>query len=329
MTIPEASIELKTERICPLTYQPLQPKEELYSEKGLRRLSRYLKRLEPLPFTTAELIQEAAAHSVRMSIGGIQPKVSAVLKPAESRFEIVTEGGRYILKPESQAYPEIPGNEDVTMRMAAAAGVQVPLHGLLYTKERALCYVIERFDRVGRNKKLAVEDFAQLMELDRETKYDASMEKVANVIETFCTFPAVEKVEFFRRTLVAFLTGNEDMHVKNFSILTERDGLQRTLSPAYDMVNSTIVLREPKQLALPLAGKLSNLKREHLVDYYGRERLGLTERVIDEVLADIEAAQRAWDDLLARSFLSEEMKQKYADVLEERRAILNLSSDAA
>ena len=113
----------------------------------------------------------------------------------------------------------------------------------------------------------------------------------------------LRKVELFRRTLVAFLTGNEDMHLKNLSILTDRDGL-RKLAPAYDLVSSGTVLREPAELALPIAEKRSNLRYEHLVDYYGRERLGLTDRVVANVLADIEQAQSVWDDLLTRSFLS-------------------------
>ena len=310
-------------RRCPITYEPLAPDEEAYSREGLRRLSRYLERLEPLPFTTAELVREAAARAARMSIGGVQPKVSAVLRPSRGLFEVVTVGGRYVLKPESPAYPEVPANEDVTMRMAAAAGVAVPTHGLLYTRDGEPCYFVERFDRVGRGEKLAVEDFAQLLGLSRDTKYASSMERVAGVVEAFCTFPAVEKVELFRRTVVAFLTGIEDMHLKNFSLLTDREGLRR-LTPAYDLVNSTAVLRDPEELALPLAGKRSRLKREHLVDYYGRERLGLTGRVIARVLTDVAEAQPAWDDLLGRSFLSAEMRDRYAAVLADRRARMGM-----
>jgi serine/threonine-protein kinase HipA len=259
-----------------------------------------------------------------MSIGGVQPKVSAVLRVAAGRLELVDSGGRYILKPPHPMFPEVPENEDVTMRMAAAAGVQVPVHGLVYTEEGALIYLIERFDRVGRREKLAVEDFAQLLGLSRETKYESSMERVANVVDSFCTFPAVEKVELFRRVLVAYLTGNEDMHVKNFSIITGRDGL-RKLSPAYDLVNSTIALKNAQEeMALPVMGKRSNIKRTHLVDYYGRERLALTARVIEQVLQEIAEAQETWDDLLARSFLSVEMKEKYEALLASRRPRIGL-----
>lgn len=311
-------------RRCPITYEPLAEGEAIYSASGLRRLSPHLTRLEPLAFTADELVREAAQRSEKMSIGGVQPKVSAVLRPSEGRFELVDTGGRYLLKPDNPLFPEVPANEDVTMRMAAAAGIATPLHGLLYTRDGGLCYFIRRFDRIGRGRKLAVEDFAQLLRLERETKYDASMERVAKVVEDFCTFPLPQKQELFRRTIVVFLTGNEDHHVKNFSILTSPKGL-RELTPAYDMVCSTIALGRPREeLGLPLRGKKARLRREDLVDYYGGERLGLRKPAIDRVLDEVSAAQPVWDDLLARSFLSESMKERFADVLTGRRAVLGL-----
>jgi serine/threonine-protein kinase HipA len=323
-------------RRCPITYEPLAPDERLYSVAGLRRLARTLTHLDPLAFTAPELVHEAAARAARMSIGGVQPKVSAVLRPAEGRFEVVTTGGRWILKPDNPAYPEVPANEDLAMRLAAAAGVRTADHALVYARGEgggpagvpddgpgALVYAVRRFDRVGRGEKLAVEDFGQLLGLDRETKYDASMEKAAAAVDAFCTFPAVDRVELFRRTLVAFLTGNEDMHLKNLAVLTGRDGLRR-LSPAYDLVASAAVLRDPQELALPVAGKRARLRREHLVDYYGRERLGLTDRVVDGVLADLAAAAPEWDRLVDRSFLSDEIRDRLRQILADRRQRLGL-----
>ncbi len=319
---------------CPLTYEPLGPGEALYSAAGLRRLARGLVRLDLLPFTAAGLVQEAAARADRMSIGGVQPKVSAVLQPSDGRFEIVTTGGRWILKPDNPAYPEVPANEDLAMRLAAAAGVQTADHALVYARGEqpgevgALVYAVRRFDRVGRVRgglaqKLAVEDFGQLLGYDRETKYDASMERAASAVDAFCTFPAVERVELFRRTLVAFLTGNEDMHLKNLSVLTGRDGLRR-LSPAYDLVASAAVLRDAQDLALPVAGKRSRLRREHLVDYFGRDRLGLTDRVVDTVLEELTAASPEWERLIERSFLSDDLRERVREITRERRGRLGL-----
>ena len=311
-------------RRCLLTYEPLADGETNYSATGLRRLSPHLTELAPLPFTAEGLVREAARRADKMSIGGVQPKVSAVLRASQGRFELVDTGGRYLLKPENPLFPEVPANEDLAMRMTAAAGVETPVHGLLRTEDGGLCYMVRRFDRIGRGDKLAVEDFAQLLGHERETKYDSSMERVAKGVETFCTFALPQKQELFRRLLIVFLTGNEDHHLKNFSIVTTPDGI-RQLAPAYDMVCSTIALDgATEELALPLRGKKSRFRRDDLVDYYGAERLGLRAPAIDRVLREVAAAQPAWDDLLARSFLSDDMKARFADVLAHRRAVLGL-----
>lgn len=310
-----------TARRCPITYEPLAAEEERYSAAGLRKLSPRLADLEPLPFTSEEIVQEAARRAAKMSIGGVQPKVSAVLRTARGRFELVDGGGTFLLKPENPQYPELPANEDLAMRMAASAGVETPLHGLLYTRDGEFCYFVRRFDRTGRAGKLAVEDFAQLLGYNRETKYNSSMEQVARAVEDFCTFPLPQKLVLFRLVLVVFMTGNEDHHLRNFSLIT-RDGIHQ-LAPAYDMVCTTIALDNAwDELALPLRGKKSNLRRTDLIDYYAIERLGLRPAAVDRVLEEVADAQTVWDDLLAQSFLSDRMKAQFADVLAHRRDVL-------
>jgi len=267
---------------CPITYQPC---EDRFSSEGLKRLARGLQDLE-LPYTAAEQLHEAAARAPKMSIQGVQPKLSARLNVRKNHFEIVDKGGRFILKPQNPQFPELPENEDLSMRLAAAVGIDVPIHGMVYSKDNTFTYFIKRFDRIGRRRKLAVEDFAQLSDLSRETKYDSSMEKVVRVIETFCTFPAVDKIKLFRLTLVNFLIGNEDMHLKNFSLITRDDKIE--LSPAYDLISTTIALANPQEeIALPLMEKKSGLNRKTIIDYFGKERLELTDRMINAVLDKI------------------------------------------
>jgi serine/threonine-protein kinase HipA len=300
--------------ICPITYEAC---EEKYSPQGLRKLSRSLKQLQDLPYTAADQVFEAAARAPKMSIQGVQPKLSAVLNTRKNGFELVDVDGRYILKPQNPQYRHLPENEDLSMRLAASAGISVPLHGLVYSKDGSMTYFIKRFDRVGK-RKIAVEDFSQLLGLSRDTKYDASMEKVAQVIERYCTFPAVEKIKLFRLTLVNFLIGNEDMHVKNFSLLT-RDGVVE-LTPAYDILNTTIVLSdEQEEIALPIKGKKRKLDREILIDYFGRIRLGLNPKIISSLFDDLNAADSAWDTLVDISFLPDEMKREYKSLLKKRR----------
>ncbi len=301
---------------CPITYEPC---EGIYSSNGLKRLSRQLTGLQSLSFTSQELRQQASARAGKMSIQGVQPKVSARLMIKEQRFVLVDLGGQYILKPQTADYVQVPENEDLTMRLAALVGIEVPLHGLLYGCDGAMTYFIKRFDRIGRKGKLHVEDFAQLGGRNRDTKYRSSMEQVARLVESFCTFPAVEKVKLLRLTLFSFLVGNEDMHLKNFSIIRNKDVI--SLAPAYDLLNTTIVLPQPEEeLALPLNAKKNKLKREDFLDYFARGRLGIPDRVIDKMLADFTKARPEWETLVGISFLSEEMKGKYLQILAERFA---------
>ena len=306
---------------CPITYEPLAD-HQIYSPQGLRLLNRSLKSLAPLEFTAEQQRQEAISRVGKMSIQGLQLKLSAVLRISEGRFKIVDRGGQYILKPQSLDFPQLPENEDLTMRMAAVVGIEVPVHGLLRSKDGSFTYFIKRFDRKG-SMRLPLEDFAQLSGESRETKYDSSMEKVAGVIEKFCTFPALERVRLFERTLFSFLIGNEDMHLKNFSLITR---IQKSeLAPAYDFLNTTIALKNAiEECALPLNGKKSRVTRNDLLDYFARERLQLNEGVLKEILALFTKAIPTWRILLDRSFLSGPMKEKYSAVLTERLQRMHL-----
>jgi serine/threonine-protein kinase HipA len=290
--------------------------------RGLKLLDRNLTALAPLRYSAEEQRQEALDRAGKMSIQGVQLKLSAVLKLKEGTLEVVDRNGRFILKPPSPDFLELPENEDLTMRLAATVGIEVPMHGLVRARDGSLTYFIKRFDREGRSR-VPLEDFAQLSGASRETKYDSSMEKAAAVVDRFCTFPAIERVKLFERTLFSFLTGNEDMHLKNFSLITRRERVD--LSPAYDLVNSTIVLKNPKEeLALPIHGKKSSLTRNDLFTYFASERLQINERVLSEMIARFHAAFPKWEELLAVSFLSQEKKIAYKSVLMERRTRLNI-----
>lgn len=307
---------------CPITYEPLADDEKGgYSREGLRSLSRTLTHLADLPLDAEQQRSEALARAGKMSIQGVQPKLSARLRVKEGRFEIVDRGGEYILKPQSPLYPNLPENEDLTMGMAERAGIEVPVHGLVRSRDGSWTYFVRRFDRLSRGRKLAVEDFAQLSGRTRQTKYDSSMEQVGAVIDRFATFPAVEKLELLRRTLFCFLTGGEDMHLKNISLITRGPRVQ--LSPAYDLVSSSIALqRATEELALPLHGRKRNLRRSDLVEYFAGECLGLVRAAVDAVLSQLDAVQPAWERLIAASFLTAGLQDAYRELLRQRRARL-------
>ncbi len=307
---------------CPITYEIITDQES-YSHLGLSLLSHQLKNLKPLELSAEEQQQEAIARVGKMSIQGIQIKLSAQLKIKEGRFEIVDQQGRFILKPQSSHYPELPENEAITMTLAKTIGLEAPIHGLICSKDNSMTYFIKRFDRSGHNKKLPLEDFAQLSGQDRYTKYDSSMEKVIKVISNFCTFPKIEFVKLFKLTLFNFLIGNEDMHLKNFSLIT-RDN-KTFLSPVYDLVNSTIALSDAKEeIALSLNGKKSNLKKQDFFNYFAVDRLELNQNVISGVIQEIQQAIPKWKELISVSFLSQPMQEKYLSLLEERCSKLGL-----
>ena len=307
--------------ICPISYSPCG--ENRYSDRGLKLLSSGLKTLQDLEYTAEEQRLEAYNRAARMSIQGVQPKLSAVLSIKDGKFELVDKGGKYILKPQHNFYAQMPENEDLTMRLAELTGLEIPIHGLIWSKDNSLTYFIKRFDRKGQNGKIPVEDFAQLAGLNRDTKYDYSMERIVTLINMYCTFPAIENTKLFKLVLFNFLTGNEDMHLKNFSIIN-REG-KITLSPCYDLVNSTIEFKkQDEEIALPIKGEKKKLTQNILINYFGKERCELTDKSIENVLESISASIPEWSKLIDLSFLSSEMKTKYRDLLNVRLNILNV-----
>jgi len=303
-------------RRCPITYELIAGGK--YSAAGLKRLSGGLNDLSDLPYTVEEQLQEAADRASKISIQGVQPKLSARINTNQQVFEIVDRNGQFILKPPNPLFPSVPENEDLTMRLAKLAGIDIPLHGLLYSKDGRYTYFIKRFDRLPRAKKLAVEDFAQLSGMSRDTKYNSSMEKVAGIIEKYCTFPVPEKAKLFRLTCFNFLIGNEDMHLKNFSLINRNGKIE--LTPAYDLLNTTILLKNPaEEMALPVMGKKSKINREILFGYFGKEFLRLTDKVISGIEAVFLNRFPDWQEMIRISFLPGEQKQKYIDCLLERK----------
>jgi serine/threonine-protein kinase HipA len=307
--------------VCPITYESCSDKK--YSAKGLKLLSSTLEDLNDLPLTQEEQLKEAASRAVKMSIQGVQPKLSARLKVKEKLFEVVDRYGDYILKPQSNFYPEVPENEDLSMRLAHIAGIEIPLHGLVYSIDGRFTYFIKRFDRYGKKKKRSLEDFAQLAGKSRETKYDFSMEKIVAILDEYCTFPVIEKMKLFRLTIFNFLIGNEDMHLKNYSLIARNNKVE--LSPGYDLLNTTIALPNvQEEIALPLAGKKRNLNYKVLINYWGKERLGLNDVVINQVVSTFTKVRDEWERIINISFLSQKMKGNYLELLNSRRERLKL-----
>ncbi len=299
---------------CPITYELCG--DQKYSQRGLSFFSKNLKNLQDFPYTAKEQILLATQFAAKLSIQGVQPKLSVILNLPKEVLEVVEKRGRYLLKPPHQLYEELPQNEDLTMKLAKVVGIEVPFHGMIYNIDQSLTYFVKRFDRLGKTQKVGTEDFSQLLGSSRDTKYDSSMEKVASILEKHCTFPLLEKIKLFKRVIFNFLVGNEDMHLKNFSLIRRKDRVE--LSPAYDLLNTTMVLQSKEEIALPIRGKKSRLTRVDFVDYYGHERLGLSEKILQEELLCFEKAIFSWQGLIEKSFLSKKTQDTYKELIQSR-----------
>lgn len=303
-------------KFCPISLEPIE-NHQTYSPQSLRLLSARLTTLSPLQFTSSELRREAMNRATKMSIQGMQPKLSAQLELSKETFQIVDIKGRYILKPPHEYWPELPANEALSMTLAQTIGLSIPLHGLVFNTTGEFIYFVKRFDRQSRDRKIAVEDFAQLSQETRDTKYKSSAEKISKIIDTYCTFPVREKEKLLKVLIFSYLIGNEDMHLKNFSLIRNEDIIE--FSPFYDLINTTIALIDPQEeSALPLNGKKNKLQKEDFIDYFGNHVLKLSSQSIKNILSTIYDQLDLWLDYIHRSYLSSTMRLRYEQLLRDR-----------
>jgi serine/threonine-protein kinase HipA len=262
----------------------------------------------------AKLHTLALAMVGRQSLSGVQRKVSVGLTADKQTLQVAPGRSHYILKPQSPTYPELPQNELLTMRIAELAGVQIPACGLVTLADASLAYLVRRFDRLTDGTKQRQEDFCQLGLQPAKQKYDGSAELCARLVKKYATEPVIEALRLFRLVVAAWWTGNGDMHLKNFSIVTDGSGISR-LSPAYDLVCTRLVI-EDDDLALPVGGKKSTLTRRDWVAF--GEYCGLRPPVIERVFGDVAAALPHAAALVDGAPLSDNGKAAYRALLAER-----------
>lgn len=265
----------------------------------------------------AELAVRVVERSV--TVPGVQAKLSMSLvkdaqKKAGTRLTVVGAlGGGYILKPPVQAYPEMPQNEHLTMRMAESFGIRTVPSSLIRLASGELSYITKRIDRTPGGGKIHMIDMFQTIEAF--DKYLGSYEKIGKAIGDFSVNPLLDKLFFFEMVVFSFLTGNNDMHLKNFSMIRSESGW--TLSPAYDLLNVSILLPgDTEELALTLTGKKKKLKREHFEKF--ASGMGLTQKQISGAFRRMLHNKPAALNRLQHSYLSGKMRTEYKRVLETR-----------
>lgn len=270
---------------------------------------------------TLDQMDELAKSVVERSIAvpGVQPKLSmSLVKDAKDKSDtrltvIGALGGQFIFKPPSDRFREMPENEHLTMRMAENFGIWVVPSSLIRLASDELSYITRRVDRTETGEKIHMIDMFQITEAF--DKYKSSMEKVGKALDSYSDNTLLDKLFYFELALFSFLTGNNDMHLKNFSMIESPSGW--VLSPAYDLLNVSIVNPDDKEeLALTLSGKKKKLMRSHF-EQLGIG-LGLTNKQIEGAFQRMEKNKPDAIEWIDRSFLSDDMKVDYRELLDER-----------
>lgn len=251
------------------------------------------------------------------SLTGVQPKLSLNLSKHNgySRLTIVGLWGDYIFKPQTESYPQLPENEDLTMHLAEAAKISVVPHSLIRLADGRLGYITRRIDRTKDGEKIDMEDMCQLTLHPTEYKYKGSYEQIAKAIVQYSNTPKLDVTNYMQLLLFCFVTGNNDMHLKNFSLYRPSENYQ--LTPAYDLLNVAIANpKDKEELALPLSGRKTKLLLDDFLS--AASTMGLEENVVLRLIAGLHKALPKWQMLIHDSFLSEEMKKRYEEVIISR-----------
>lgn len=269
-----------------------------------------------IDFGLEDMSQKAQKLTGKLSISGVQPKLSMKLDKKKNPLIPVAEGGEYILKSQITAFPNIPENEQCCMDIAEKFEIDIPLHCLLPLKDGSLAYIVKRFDR-GAGVKIHQEDFSQILE--EEDKYKGSVEQIGRKLKEISAAPGYDVQLFFERVVFNFIVGNGDAHLKNYSI-SYQDKETIRLTPAYDIVCSKLVIPDETDSALAINGKNNKLKREdfeRLADY-----LNIPSKIRFE---KFEKSLNLMETIIKGSKIKNESQEKFIEIIKERLSRLGLA----
>ena len=283
--------------------------------------------------------EEYAKHVGRVSLSGVQPKAGLIIKGNQLVIPSEQERSRYILKPAPSSYAllerkDCPANEHLSMQLASQVyHIETAPNALCFFSDGEQAYITRRFDVAPDGSKYQQEDFASLAGLTKahggsDYKYShLSYEECAEIIGKYTTAPSVEILKFFRMVVFNYLILNDDAHLKNFSLINRGDG-EYHLSPAYDLINTSLHLYEPRIFALDKGlfregMHLTDTRTVTRVDFeeFGR-RIGLATRLVKRELDNFATEQPLAKELINRSFLSDKLKKYYWQSYNYRRTTL-------
>lgn len=306
---------------CLLCYKPLEANEIDYHSKCLKNTFS-INQTPDIEINETDLKTYAKkALGEHVAITGVQPKLSLWLYENNNkiRFTIVDKKSNYIIKPQSETYKSLPENEDLCMHLSEVFGIETAKHGLVRLPSGSLAYITKRFDRIG-EQKIASEDLCQLSETLTEQKYNGSYEKTGKIIRQYSTLATLDALKFFELIVFSFVTGNADMHLKNFSMI-ENPNSNFNLSPAYDLVCTSLVIKnENEQMALTINGRKNKLAKNDF-DALAKN-LMLTEKQTQNVYNFFFNRINTAFWWIENSFLPEEQKEKLLSLISKRIKLL-------
>ena len=273
-----------------------------------------------LDYTRAQM-DELAAQVIRSqtTLTGVQPKLSLNLDKHKDSQKLTIVGlwGDYIFKPQTERFSMLPEIEDLTMHLAEIAKIKIVPHTLIRMKDGSIGYLTKRIDRKADGEKIAMEDMCQLTERQTEHKYRSSYEQIGKAIRKYSTNAQLDMVDFLELVYFSWLTGNNDMHLKNFSLYSPAG--EPVLTPAYDLLNAAISNPvDDKELALNLNGKKKRMKDADFRNAY--RTCGVPEIVFDRVKKKYVDLLPKFEEEIHASFLSDEIKTLYIELLHRRHA---------
>jgi len=271
-----------------------------------------------IEFGLQDVSQKAQQMAGKLSISGVQPKLSMKLDRKNNSLISVAEGGEYILKPQTAAFPNIPENEQCCMDIAAEFKIDVPPHCLLPLKDGSLAYIVKRFDRES-GMKIHQEEFSQILESGN--KYNGSVEQIGRKLKEISTAPGYDVQLFFERVVFNFIIGNGDAHLKNYSI-SYKDKETIRLTPVYDIVCSKLVIPGEEDSALSIIGTKNKLKREDfdkLADY-----LNIPIKIRFE---KFEKSLDLMEKIIKNSEIKKEAQEQFINIIKERLSRMDLAGE--
>lgn len=263
-----------------------------------------------------------------LTIPGVQKKLPLHLMSEGRRPRLmqVNYPTGFILKPQVEEFSALPEAEQLVMSMADEAGISTVPHALV-KGSGSLAYITRRVDRVfekDKVKMLAMEDFCQLDLRLTQDKYKGSYERCAKVIERYSSHKGLDLSELFYRLVFFFITGNSDMHLKNFSLIeTAEQSGSYILSPAYDLLPVNVILPEDKeQTALALNGKKQKIRRKDFFVF--AEECGISQVSAEKMIKKLVSLKPKFLAMCEDSLLPEDMKEQFALLIDDRCRVFEL-----